>query len=209
METTLFLIKAIAVSLTGVLAPGAMTAATIAHGTRRKWSGVEIAIGHGLVEIPLIGLLLLGLHLVIKMPAVQIVIGLGGGAFLLWMAYGMLRQKPQAAEQTAGPSRGPLLSGILLSAGNPYFLFWWATVGLNLAMGARELGFMAIVLFAVVHWMCDLVWLTIISMAAFYTHRSAGLFGAAFQRGILLVCGIALLYFGGAFIFDAIRIFVR
>lgn len=203
METTIFLIKAVAVSLTGVLSPGAMTAATIAHGTRHRWAGTLIAFGHGIVELPLIALLLVGLHLVFELPLFQIAVGLFGGAFIVWMGYGMLRQKPQLSAQAPASGRS-LVVGILLSAGNPYFLLWWATLGLNLALEAKHLGLLAIVLFALIHWLCDLFWLTFLSLAAFYTHRGAGLMGAQLQRGILIVCGIALLLFGAKFITDAL-----
>ncbi|MCE5187041.1 MAG: LysE family translocator [Planctomycetaceae bacterium] len=207
MELTIFLFKAVAISLTGVLAPGPMTAATIAHGTRRRFAGAEIALGHAMVEIPLIGLLLIGLHLVFRMHAFQIAVGLLGGVFLLWLGVGMLRQKPQLPSEVKQINRSSVLTGFVLSAANPYFLLWWATVGLNLALSAKQLGPIAIVLFAIVHWLCDLVWLTIISLAAFYTHRGAGLLGQNLQRGILLVCGIALLFFGGSFIWDALKAF--
>ena len=98
------------------------------------------------------------------------------------------------------------MTGIVLSATNPYFLFWWATVGLNLAIGAKELGVTALVLFAIIHWLCDLVWLSILSVTAFVTHRGAGLFGRKIQQGILIFCGVALLFFGGKFIWDALRL---
>lgn len=204
-DTLIFILKSVAVSLTGVLAPGAMTAATIAHGTRTRWAGLQLALGHGLVELPLIGLLLVGLHIVFQMPSVQIAIGLLGGAFILWMGWGMLRQSAdQLHSDTAANTRSALLAGVVLSAANPYFLLWWATLGLNLALDAKQLGLTALVLFALIHWTCDLIWLTILSFGAFYTQRTAGLFGRKVQRSILIVCGLALLFFGGKFIVDAI-----
>jgi threonine/homoserine/homoserine lactone efflux protein len=203
-DTLIFILKSVAVSLTGVLAPGAMTAATIAHGTRTRWAGLQIALGHGFVEIPLIGLLLVGLHIIFQMPSVQIVIGLLGGAFILWMGWGMLRQTPpEVAAPVPASTRSTFLTGIVLSAANPYFLLWWATVGLNLALDAKQLGLAALVLFAVIHWTCDLVWLTILSFGAFYTQKTAGLFGRKIQQWILIICGLALLFFGGKFIFGA------
>jgi threonine/homoserine/homoserine lactone efflux protein len=204
-DTLMFVLKSVAVSLTGVLAPGAMTAATIAHGTRTRWAGLQMAIGHGLVEIPLIGLLLVGLHIIFQMPFVQIVIGLLGGAFILWMGWDMLRQPSQPMHvDDAAQTRSALLTGLVLSAANPYFLLWWATLGLNLALDARQLGLAALVFFAVIHWTCDLVWLTILSFGAFYTQKTAGLFGRKIQQWILIICGMALLFFGGKFILDAI-----
>jgi threonine/homoserine/homoserine lactone efflux protein len=199
-----FLFNAVVISLSGVMAPGAMTAATIARGTHSRWAGALISIGHGIVEIPLIFTLMLGAYYIFEMPFVKILIGVAGGGFLLWMGYGMLRQltRPQT-EQSGRFQSGLIVTGILLSATNPYFLLWWATVGLNLAIGAKELGIRALVIFAIIHWLCDVVWLSILSLAAFYTNKGAGLFSQRFQQGILLFCGAALLVFGVKFIYDA------
>jgi threonine/homoserine/homoserine lactone efflux protein len=91
-ELFTFLVSAIIISLSGVMAPGAMTAATIAQGTGNRWAGLLISVGHGIVEMPLILLLMLGLHFVFEMESVKIAIGVCGGGFLFWMGYGMLRR---------------------------------------------------------------------------------------------------------------------
>ncbi|MHC5138825.1 MAG: LysE family transporter, partial [Planctomycetota bacterium] len=185
----------------------AVTAATIAQGTRNRWAGLLISVGHGIVEMPLICLLMLGLHFFFEMDPVKITIGILGGGFLLWMGYGMLRQiNRPIAEQAGNFKSGSITTGILLSATNPYFLLWWATVGLNLALGASELGTTALILFAIVHWLCDVVWLSILSFGAFYTHKGAGLLGGHIQKGILGICGFALLFFGAKFIADALKL---
>lgn len=206
-EIAAFLLKTIVISLSGVMAPGAVTAATIAQGTRNRWAGVLISLGHGVVEIPLIFLLMFGLGLIFKVIAVKIAIGLAGGGFLLWMAYGMMKQirQPQP-DETGSFKSGSIVTGVILSATNPYFLFWWATVGLNLAIGAKELGIWALVLFAIVHWSCDLVWLGLLSLTAFYTNKGAGLFAEKAQKGILIFCAGALLIFGLLFIIDAVKL---
>ena len=208
-ELLTFLVSAVVISLSGVMAPGAVTAATVAQGMRNRWAGLLISIGHGIVEMPLICLLMLGLHFFFEMDPVEITIGILGGSFLLWMGYGMLQQihKP-VAEQANNFKSGSITTGILLSATNPYFLLWWAVVGLKLAMEASELGLIALVLFAIVHWLCDVVWLSILSFGAFYTHKSAGLFSNHFQKGILACCGIALLLFGIKFIWDALKLWL-
>ena len=206
-ELTLFLIQTVIISLSGVMAPGAITAATIAQGTRNRWAGVLISIGHGIVEIPLIFALMLGLHLFFEMDAVKICIGIAGGIFLVWMGTGILRQiQNTQAKQNNNFKSNSTVTGIILSATNPYFLLWWATVGLNLALGAKELGIFALVIFAIIHWMCDLVWLSILSFAAFYTNKGAGLFSRHFEKGILIFCGTALLVFGFKFMVDALRL---
>ncbi len=208
-ELCTFLLSAIIISLSGVMAPGAVTAATIAQGTRNRWAGTLISLGHGVVEMPLILLLMLGLHFVFEMNPVKISIGILGGGFLLWMGAGMIRQifKEQATAENVF-KQNSVMTGIVLSATNPYFLLWWATVGLNLALGAKELGVFALVLFAIVHWMCDFVWLSILSFAGFYTNKGAGLFSKHIEKGILIFCGSALLLFGCKFIYDALKLWL-
>jgi len=202
-----FLLNAVVISLSGVMAPGAMTAATIARGTHSRRAGVLISVGHGIVEMPLIFILMLGAYFIFEMPVVKIIIGIAGGGFLLWMGTDMLRQITRTRTESAGQFKSGLIAtGILLSATNPYFLLWWATVGLNLAIGAKELGVWALVIFAVVHWLCDLIWLSILSWIAFYTNKGAGLFSRRFEQGILIFCGVALLFFGLKFMADALKL---
>lgn len=198
-----FLLQTILISLSGVMAPGPVTAATLAEGSRNRWAGSLMAFGHGALEIPLIFLLMTGLSIFFESSFTQSVIGIAGGVFLLWMSYGMLRelQKPDFNPQAAS-KHGPLLTGFLLSATNPYFLFWWASVGLNLAFQAKALGRTALVLFAVVHWLCDLIWLTILSFSAYY---GANLLSRRNQKWILSFCALALGGFGIWFLVDAFK----
>jgi len=197
-----FLLKTIGISLSGVMAPGAVTAAAVAQGSRRRWAGVLMAIGHGIIEIPLIFLIMLGLGVLFQAEVFKIGVGLLGGAFLVWMGIGMLRTvgKVDAPHGLMGAA-GPLMTGLILSISNPYFLLWWATVGLNLTLEARDLGWIAFLLFASVHWLCDLAWLTILSLGSFH---GTNIFGPRNQRIVLQVCGIALAAFGVHFIYRAI-----
>lgn len=204
MALAVFLLKAFGISLSGVMAPGAVTAAAIAQGANRRWAGIRMAVGHGIVEIPLIFLITLGLGVLFQADTFKIAVGILGGAFLVWMGIGMVRQSGRA-DSVAGESgaAGPLMAGLILSISNPYFLLWWATVGLNLTLEARNLGWTAFLLFALVHWLCDLVWLTILSFGSFHgTH----IFGPRSQKIVLLVCGVALVAFGIHFIYRAVEL---
>jgi threonine/homoserine/homoserine lactone efflux protein len=197
----LFLVQVIVISLSGVMAPGPVTTAAIGMGARSRYAGMLLAVGHGIVEFPLIVLIVLGMGRILKLPSAQIVIGLAGGAFLLMMAIGMLRSLRSAQiQETKVAKSTPIMAGIMLSAGNPYFLFWWATVGLALATTATGMGIWAFALFAVVHWLCDFVWLGALSWASF---KGTGLFGAGIQRIVLVICAVALFFFGLFFIYNA------
>lgn len=201
----LFLLYTIGYSLTGVMAPGAITAATIAQGGRNRWAGSWIAVGHGILEIPLIFVLLFGLGTVLQTVAVRIVIGIFGGLFLLWLAVQMFRdiRRPTFDLKNAPQTAGPLATGFVLSATNPYFLLWWATGGLVLAQQAQGFGPTAVPLFAIVHWSLDLLWLTILSMGAFH---GANLLGRRNQKILMGFCAAALTSFGIVFVTGAVRL---
>ncbi len=203
MELIAFLGKVVLISLSGVMAPGPVTAVAIAMGTRNRHAGALIAIGHGVVEFPLIAVITLGMGTVLGSTKAKTGIGLAGGIFLLLMAAQMLLGlRSQRQEQVKTGRGSPVVAGVLLSAGNPYFLFWWATVGLSLATTAKGLGIWAFALFAIVHWLCDLLWVWALSWASF---SGSVLLGPRRQRTVLVICSVALSVFGVLFISGAIR----
>jgi threonine/homoserine/homoserine lactone efflux protein len=202
-----FLLQSIVISMSGVLAPGPVTAAALAAGARRRHAGALIAAGHGVVEFPLVLLIMAGVGSVLASRGFRIGIGLVGGAFLVTMGIQMLRSaSAPAAVADTGKRRYPLLTGIVLTAGNPYFLVWWATVGLTLTAQAMEIGILAFGLFALVHWLCDLTWLEVLSLAS---HKGSRVLGGRVQRIVLGVCAVALLGFGVMFIAGAVRTWAR
>jgi threonine/homoserine/homoserine lactone efflux protein len=196
-----FLLRAVAISLSGVMAPGAMTAATLAAGTRSRHAGALIALGHAVIEMPLILLLAAGIGTVLKSPTVKAGIGLVGGAVLVLMgAQLLLSLRRCKTDAEAAVQRHPFVTGIVLTGANPYFLFWWATVGLTLATQATEYGAAALLVFGVVHWLCDLIWLEVLSWAGFQGSQA---FGLRSQKVISVVCAIVLLGFGLTFLYEA------
>jgi len=207
MELLFFLITAVGVSLSGVMSPGPMTAAAIAMGTNSRFAGALLAVGHVIIEFPLMILIVLGLDKLLSLSYIKIFIGLVGGVFLLFMAIKMLSGlKSEAVQDVKITKSGPIVAGIVLSGGNPYFLLWWATVGLALATTATGLGMWAFALFAIIHWLCDFVWLQILSWASY---KGTGLFGPRSQQIVLRVCSVALICFGVFFIYNATDILIK
>ena len=82
MSYALFLIQAVIISLSGVMAPGPITAATVGSGTRSPHAGALVAFGHGIVEFPLMLFIFFGLGHVLGLDSVKTVIFSLGGAFL-------------------------------------------------------------------------------------------------------------------------------
>ncbi|MBN2136597.1 MAG: LysE family transporter [Sedimentisphaerales bacterium] len=206
MQLFWFLLSVVGISLSGVMAPGPVTATTIVMGSRNRWAGVLIAVGHGIVELPLIILIVLGINRILKSQPVQIGIGLAGGLFLIIMAVqimGSLRRLDE--QQTESPKGTPIIAGIVLTAGNPYFLLWWATIGLGLATRAGDRGAWAFALFALVHWLCDLVWLAALAWASF---KGSELLGTRALRVVLIICSLALFAFAAMFLYDAVGMLI-
>jgi threonine/homoserine/homoserine lactone efflux protein len=181
--------------------PGPVTATAIAMGARSRYAGPLIAVGHGIIEFPLMVVIILGMGKYFRLPKVQIAIGLAGGVFLILMAMqALLSVKARADAQPKALAGKPILAGIILSATNPYFLLWWATVGLALATQAAKWGVWAFAMFALAHWSVDLVWLQILSWASF---KGSSLLGPRVQQIVLLVCSLAIFGFGVFFIYTA------
>ena len=198
-----FLIKAVLISLMGVMSPGPITAVTVSKGTENPYVGIQIAIGHFIVEFPLAILIAVGMGKFLEISWVRIVIGISGGLFLLKMGLGLLKSIPNPDIDHGVFSYTPLQAGIVLSIMNPYFLFWWATIGEVLFTGAYQFGLIGVITFITAHWICDLSWY--IFLAAM-SYKGGQFFGQKLQQVLFAVCGVFLLFFSGKFIYDALII---
>ena len=180
--------------------PGPVTAVTIANGTRRKAAGALVAVGHGVIELPLIAVLYFGFASFFEQSEVRIAVGLLGGLVLLWMATGMLRTKPVAVGNGEDSPRGSVLAGVATTASNPYFFFWWATVGAALLASAQEHGGVGVAAMGVTHWLCDAAWLLLISWVVFKSKR---LWTDKVHRTVFGICAAVLGGFGIWFIYSS------
>jgi threonine/homoserine/homoserine lactone efflux protein len=204
-EVALLLGQVVIISLSGVLAPGPVTAVTIGLGTRSRHAGALVAIGHAIIEMPLMVAIVLGVGTILTARWFQVSAGAAGGLSLTFMGAMMLwgtRRVTAVARPEVPATSGPLWAGLVLTLANPYFFIWWATVGLAFATRAAEMGTIVFALFAIVHWLCDFFWLEVLSNAS---HSGAQLMGATSRRVLLGACGITMVGFGGWFIVDVLR----
>ena len=188
-----FLLTIVGISLSGVMAPGPLTVATITKGYNDRNAGIKIALGHGIVEIPIILLLYFGFAPFISSPEVKKIIGLIGGLMLVVMGLMMFRTMGKAIEERTDLPTRSIMTGIILTGANPYFLLWWATIGLALITGATEFGIYGLIAFLVVHLSCDVLWEQVISMTVFKTRH---LWTAKTQKIVFAVCAVVLIGFG-------------
>jgi len=185
-------------SLSGVMMPGPMFAVTLAKSMKSPWAGVLVSLGHAVVEVPIILLVYFGLAQFFQKDIVQLVLGVLGGGMIVWMAVGLFRARRQMAREGKDTSYNAFVAGILMSGLNPFFLVWWVTVGTLLLMNFLEaVGSWGLPFFIVVHWLCDLVWLSLVSFTVYRTHS---FWGERVQEWVFIVLSLALLYFGVWFI---------
>jgi len=204
MNLLAFLGSVFIISLSGALQPGPVSATAITMGLRNKWAGTLMSIGHGLVEFPLMVFIILGLGEILQKEPVKIAIGAIGGAILVVMAAGMWKGADKQTASADTKTGSPILAGALLTVSNPYFLIWWATVGLALATKAGGWGAWAFALFGLTHWLTDLIWLHALSWTSF---KGSHVFSGKVQHRILQFCAFAIFGFGVYFLIDACRLF--
>lgn len=195
----LFLLSAAGISLSGVMLPGPLTAATITKGYRDQNAGALIALGHAIVEIPLMALIYFGFAHYFASPQVKRIIGLAGGLMLVFMGSMMFRATRRALGEAADLPYNSLTTGIIMTGANPYFFLWWATIGMALIAGAADFGISGLLLFAAIHWSCDLVWEQFVSMSVFKTKH---LWTHKIQKVVFAICALVLVGFGVWFCFS-------
>ena len=195
METSLglFLLSVIGISLTGAMLPGPMTAATIAKGYGSKNAGALIAVGHGVIELPLIAAIYLGVGHFLGLPLVVSIIYIAGGVALFYLGFRMFRTASDAPGEVGGLPRNSMVTGIVVTATNPAFYVWWITIGAALITGAALFGVIGVVLLAVVHWPCDLIWSEFLSLGTF---KSRKWWTGKVPRIVFSICALILIGFG-------------
>ena len=200
------LASVVVISLSGVMMPGPMFAVTLAKSYRTPWAGVQVSLGHAVIEVPLILLIYFGFARFFENITVQVVLSILGGGMIIWLGIAMFRARAEVVQRGKDLSYSAFVAGIITSGFNPYFLLWWATVGSLLVMKFLGFGATGLIAFIIVHWLCDLVWLSIISSVVYRTHS---LWGLRFQEWLFIICSLLLIGFGGWFMVSGIQLVVR
>ncbi len=194
----------VVISASGALAPGPLSIATIALGTKGSWkSGLLVALGHMIFELPYVVLIAVSLGYVssfLDIPWVRIALALFTSTFIAFFAslliIDALKSKtPHQVQSSALRIGNPLVVGIVLTGLNPYFLLWWISVGLLLIQGAINLGlgiFLGIAIMYTTHVWIDYAWLVFLAHAS---SRGARYLGIKGYRVLLLALAGTLILF--------------
>ena len=199
-----FAILVIIISASGVMSPGPLFAANITYGLREGVkSGIKIAIGHSIVELPLVILLGIGVFSLEIFPEFRTIISIFGAITLFVFAGIQIKTILEKNKNiSVKPKQGPIVTGILLSALNPFFIVWWLTIGFKLISDAMLIwAFAGILIVFVFHIWMDFAWLGI---TAFLASKSRKIISNRNYKIMILVLSLTLIYFGITFLMDAI-----
>lgn len=201
-------ISAFVVGLSGAMMPGSLLTYTIrkalSEGPR---AGFIIVAGHALLELALVIVIFLGFDMVLQSKEAQVGIGIAGGALLAYMGVDMIRSSVknklavQMDTEKTGSRSSMVIYGVVLSAANPYFLLWWAVVGLGFIMQSyHSLGYLGAGIYYLGHITADFVWYGLISIVVGKTRKFVK---EKPYRIIIVILGAMLIFFGIRFITGA------
>jgi threonine/homoserine/homoserine lactone efflux protein len=197
IDLSLFLVSVILISMSAIMIPGPIFAVTMAKGHKDKNAGAPIALGHVIIEAPLILLIYLGFARFFTSDSTKMVIGLVGGTMLIFIGVQMFRERKSVAAESREVPYGSLTAGMITTSSNPYFFLWWGTIGSTLILTANTFGFIGFFLFVLAHWLCDFIWSLFVSAATF---RSKHLWNNKIHEIVFSVCSAILVVFGLKFI---------
>ncbi|MGI6551428.1 MAG: LysE family transporter [Syntrophomonadales bacterium] len=220
MEIAGLFVTAFIVGLSGAMMPGPLLTVTIGESARHGMVAAPlIVLGHIILELLLVIALVMGLAGALSSGIPQW-LAIFGGVIMFWMGWGMIKDVlsrrvslPSNQSAVEGDTENNtafghdksgrfrmrlVVLGILVSVANPYWILWWATVGLGYITMATKTGFTGMASFFTGHVLSDFVWYVMIGLAVSGGRR---FFNDTAYRGILLVCGFLLFGIGGYFIY--------
>ena len=197
-----FAILVIVISASGVMAPGPLFAANVSYGLREGTrAGFKMAIGHTIVEFPLVILLGIGVFSLESFPEFRTVISVLGAITLFVFATIQIRTTLRGKELVlSNLKQGPLIAGIVFSALNPFFIIWWLAVGFKLISDAMSMWAFAgiLIVFGLHIWM-DFAWLGTVS---FLSSKSSRILSNRNYKILMIGLSLMLIYFGITFLVD-------
>jgi len=211
------------IGFSGAIIPGPVLTAVIKETPQRGWTaGPLVVLGHSFTELGLLIGLVFGLDSVLQAPIAVIFVSIIGGILLCILAGLMLidvfvkkvsitEQLTKRAIEGLRKQYRPIFDGILLSISNPFWIVWWATIGIGLiytnlpplSVLPIDFGLLGLTFFYIGHIISDLSWYTFISGMI---HSGKRWITDKVYKGILVCCACFLIYLGVTFIINGITL---
>ncbi len=195
---------ALGVAFSGAMMPGPLLTVTITESAKRgQRAAFLLIVGHALLELPMVVGLAYGLSQILSNGVVIRLIGLLGGAFLLWMGYSTVssalkgKVKLDLESKVENLRFGPIFEGVATSLSNPYWTLWWATIGVTFVLKSLDYRLPGLLSFYTGHILGDFVWYGIVALTVVTGRR---FLSNKVYQGVLATCGLFLLLLGVSFV---------
>ena len=208
MAVVEILVAWFALSLTGALAPGPLSAAVVMQSSRHgRLHGMLPMLGHAIVELGIVAAIILGVNAFVLTPlAINILVGFGG---IVIIAFGFLalrdyrfseqEMSAESSDSTASSMIEATTQGAAVSLLSPYFILWWFGIGLaNVTKLVAELQvglgtvFIAGVLIYLVHISTDIGFGAFLTVGTDFAKKSTSIGGINWVNIVIGVFQIAL-----------------
>lgn len=194
-----FFVKVVLISSSGALSPGPLSTSAIAVGLRKEWkNGLIIALGHSIIEFPLIIILAIGMNYFLQNNLFMFSLGIIGGGLLALFGALMIKDGMNADKNDLGMLNTivdrPIIVGLTLTGFNPYFILWWFLVGGILIVDALALMglVLGVVVLFVMHVWMDYAWLTFL---AYMGNLGKNVLESRGYKMLLIVIGILFIVY--------------
>jgi len=206
-------LQIILVSVSGVLSPGPLFFANLVLSKNGGfWSGIKIAIGHTIVELPVVILYSIPLIIFTSQSVTFSIINfislIGGISLIVFGILFVVKiiSKNNKHNYLIDSSRieKPVIAGMLFTGINPFFFLWWISVGIKLISDSIALvGYpIGIAFLFLVHVWMDYAWL---GLTSYFASRGISVLRSQYHKFIILILTIPLFYYGINFTLTAIR----
>ncbi len=169
-----------ALSLTGALAPGPLSAAVVMQSSKHgRLHGILPMVGHAIVEVGIIAAIIISVQALTLAPlTINLLVGFGGIVIILFgflalreYRYKEEVEKREESKMTASSVLEATTQGAAVSLLSPYFLLWWFGIGLanvTLLVGTLQVGvgtvFLAGILIYVTHVSTDFLFSAVLTL---------------------------------------------
>ncbi|TFG32182.1 hypothetical protein EU528_04140 [Candidatus Thorarchaeota archaeon] len=169
-----------ALSLTGALAPGPLSAAVVMQSSKHgRLHGILPMVGHAIVEVGIIAAIILSVQALTLDPlTIDLLVGFGGIVIIMFgflalreFRYREEVEKKEESKMTAASVIEATTQGAAVSLLSPYFLLWWFGIGLanvTLLVGTLQVGvgtvFLAGILIYVTHVSTDFLFGAVLTL---------------------------------------------
>ncbi|MCX7927387.1 MAG: LysE family translocator [Candidatus Omnitrophica bacterium] len=182
------------IALSGALIPGPLLAVVIAQSSKRGFkSGPLICLGHAFLEFIMVIILAVGVAKIKHMSLVISTIGLLGTSILFWLGISMLISISKISFENIDKKEAmnnSFILGLTVSLANPYWLFWWLTIGAGLVLASLKKGIVGLTIFFISHISADFAWYSCIAWGCYQGKK---LISQKVYKIMIAICGTALI----------------